>query len=806
VYATASEAEYPAELAAKMTAAVLGHATADIRDRASRAARDRVVASAGRQSARMLPLIPEYAPRPATRGSETGDGAEADAPGTKKLRVDTYFTMEEHIEEALKLQHPASVNTCVEDEVRKVWFETLTLGPRAMAEKREEALLKMKELQLSLEEEEMALRSKMHYEVEKVTKGKRLILFRRLLEMTRFPDMSVCELLESGVDLVGEEKESPLFEKRYRPLRLQPEQLASQAPFRRAMARATGGTTPSDEDCKALHEETMQEIREGYLDGPYDEESQVSKEIGDDRWIASRRFLLRQGEDGGKVRVIDDFKRSAINSAFGSSSYLNLQDVDYTVALIRLGRQAMDEPGRVCIPLLGGGELKGDLAEDLREHPPLISRTLDLTKAYKQVAAAPASARFAVLSYPHKGGATKYVRSLALPFGATASVYAFNKLARAVAWVFTVWCRILLSNFYDDYTLFEFEPAAADTSRVVEAVLDLLGWSFAREGKKYVHFGKSVITLGVSLDLCEFWQGTLMVGNKPGRAEKIISLLEALRDSDHFDRNALTALHGLLNFAGGFVMGSALKPASRAIAKCLARDVDNPLEGAKRAAALAITILQGSEPKLVHCGHAVPPLLVYTDGAYEQGAATWGVVVLDPVTGDKWQASGSVPEKLKKRWLEKAGSQIICEIEAYAVALAIFGLRASVADRNVLVFIDNEPCRVGMVKRTSPSLCMASLIALVSLLEAGLGLRVWFERVPSKSNPADLPSRAEVEEARRRFGCEDRGDIRLTEIMDQFLFDMSFDPQQFLPFCTPSSQRRNFLQQLQPEAETHREL
>ena len=81
-----------------------------------------------------------------------------------------------------------------------------------------------------------------------------------------------------------------------------------------------------------------------------------------------------------------------------------------------------------------------------------------------------------------------------------------------------------------------------------------------------------------------------------------------------------------------------------------------------------------------------------------------------------------------------------------------------------------------MVKRTSLSLCMASLVSMMSLLEAGLGLRIWFERVPSKSNPADLPSRNEVEETKELFGCEDRGDIRLTEMMEQFLFEMTFGP------------------------------
>ena len=168
-------------------------------------------------------------------GVNQGTGAFQTCP---RGQEDTYFTREEHIQEALKPQHPVAVNTCVEDEARKVWFETLAGGPGLMATKLEEALRKMMELQLSLEEEETVFRANVPSVAEEVTKGKRFVLFfRRLLGMTKFPDMEVCELLESGGDLVGDEKESPLFEKCYRPMRLRPDQLASQAPFRKAMAR-----------------------------------------------------------------------------------------------------------------------------------------------------------------------------------------------------------------------------------------------------------------------------------------------------------------------------------------------------------------------------------------------------------------------------------------------------------------------------------------------------------------------------------------------------------------------------------------
>ena len=86
---------------------------------------------------------------------------------------------------------------------RRNLFAILTEGPVVVSKKRLEALKEVNDLASSLANEERELRAGMRPEVSKVTSGKAICLFRRLLEQTGFPDMGVVDALVSGVHLVG---------------------------------------------------------------------------------------------------------------------------------------------------------------------------------------------------------------------------------------------------------------------------------------------------------------------------------------------------------------------------------------------------------------------------------------------------------------------------------------------------------------------------------------------------------------------------------------------------------------------------
>ena len=68
------------------------------------------------------------------------------------------------------------------------------------------------------------------------------------------------------------------------------------------------------------------------------------------------------------------------------------------------------------------------------------------------------------------------------------------------------------------------------------------------------------------------------------------------------------------------------------------------------------------------------------------------------------------------------------------------------------------------------------LVTLVSILEAANEVALWYERVASSANPADLPSRGATIEACNRFNCVDKGDVAITAEMMQFLTSKAYEP------------------------------
>ena len=60
-----------------------------------------------------------------------------------------------------------------------------------------------------------------------------------------------------------------------------------------------------------------------------------------------------------------------------------------------------------------------------------------------------------------------------------------------------------------------------------------------------------------------------------------------------------------------------------------------------------------------------------------------------------------------------------------------------------MVFLDNEAARHALVKGYSPLVRGAELVSEAWLAFAACSAAVWFARVPTRSNPADAPSRGQ---------------------------------------------------------------
>ena len=71
----------------------------------------------------------------------------------------------------------------------------------------------------------------------------------------------------------------------------------------------------------------------------------------------------------------------------------------------------------------------------------------------------------------------------------------------------------------------------------------------------------------------------------------------------------------------------------------------------------------------------------------------------------------------------------------------------------VLVFLENEGARAGLVSASSAVEANSELIHAITKIEDQLGVKAWYSRAPTASNCADPPSRGKMKETVLRFGA-----------------------------------------------------
>ena len=77
---------------------------------------------------------------------------------------------------------------------------------------------------------------------------------------------------------------------------------------------------------------TNNDVSHDFLLGPYMEQ-EISVSLETEGWSLNLHSVLFQGTSV-KVRVIDDAKKGAMNSAYPSTVKLQLQDIDYAAYMV----------------------------------------------------------------------------------------------------------------------------------------------------------------------------------------------------------------------------------------------------------------------------------------------------------------------------------------------------------------------------------------------------------------------------------------------------------------------------------------
>ena len=113
---------------------------------------------------------------------------------------------------------------------------------------------------------------------------------------------------------------------------------------------------------------------------------------------------------------------------------------------------------------------------------------------------------------------------------------------------------------------------------------------------------------------------------------------------------------------------------------------------------------------------------------------------------DAYVSCATVPPMEVVNALAPRATQIIpLELMAAAGLLFTFGKR--VRGRDAIFFIDNQSVCGALTKGSSKSRDIQHLSTAWHIMCQQLGCRVWFEWVPSESNPADILSRQAISES-----------------------------------------------------------
>ena len=356
-----------------------------------------------------------------------------------------------------------------------------------------------------------------------------------------------------------------------------------------------------------------------------------------------------------------------------------------------------------------------------------------------------------VLLVPDSSGVKHYFVSQVLPFGASASVFAFNRIARAIHAIGTRLFALVWSNYYDDYPQLDLHACGDSAMQAAERLMDLLGWRFSKKPTRRLSMAKSLDALGVVFDMEYSQSCRIVVRNKPSRVEQIRNDIDMILESGRFSTAVAMSLRGRLQFAESQTFGRAVMLHMRT---CHQRAVGcvtgNMLTDSMMSELFWAKQFVLSCPPRILKGHVHDDrVLIFTDACLEDSNQIAGVGMVAYVwrgskLAHKFFFSEKVPPGLLKH-LQRDTPRVIAALELMAAVMAIECLAHHLNAVRAFLFIDNEAARANLISMTSPVLVQAELLKELYQLAAKTSLFMWVSRVPSSSNMADRPSRFEVD-------------------------------------------------------------
>ena len=522
---------------------------------------------------------------------------------------------------------------------------------------------------------------------------------------------------------MGPALESPFFEEFSVPPSITIRELVATSRSRRDLMAKRIERMGRDSDSRmaeAIYAKTLKEVKAGTMSGPFSGEA-LTQKLGP-FWNLVPSFGLHQGYDDKnepKYRRIDDHSASLNNQAAGRLQKIPMSMVDYVMSMVKGLTGGTSESLHLC--------------------------TEDMKGAYRQIPLADSNSSLSVTGvYCPRDKSAHFFLMHGQPFGAGHSVPNFYRVAEFVNRVIIRHYKVLMDHFFDDFYMVSKSSESKTSAFCLRETFRLLG--FTLDPEKSQTPNEVAHILGVVFNTQSLiTQSLLLVEPKPTRRANLVHMINSVLESGTLSPTTAASLIGKFGFLCSTLYGKIGRCCTNAVRiRQYSTSSDTSLD---RSLIISLKLMRKfadiAKPRQLSLKGSEPPLILYTDASDvpERQESRWvvGAVLIDPHSPFPLHTFWKVPENMISKWLPKQSYMGQLELLAAPVALATW--QKLLTGKRVIHFVDNDSASACLVKGYSPLTDSCALVGEYWLTACHHSIDPYIERVESKSNLADGPSR-----------------------------------------------------------------
>ena len=262
--------------------------------------------------------------------------------------------------------------------------------------------------------------------------------------------------------------------------------------------------------------------------------------------------------------------------------------------------------------------------------------------------------------------------------------------------------------------------------------------------------GQEIAVLGALFDVSLLREYTLWVKPKPARIRNLSAEIDDIIAQDCLSASRAARIVGKFGFVTDQLYGKVGRAAVTSLRqRQYSQKRDSGLtEDLRISLGLVKAFLHCCPPRQVKLTKSSEhPVLLYTDASDVPGRPggqyVVGAVLFHPGLPHRAEYTYMVvPTSVVSDWIPKQTQ--IGQLEVFAAPVALDTWKHILQGREAILLIDNSSAMHSLIKGYSPKLDTVKLVGDFWLRAAQLGLDVFVDRVESKSNIADGPSRLDI--------------------------------------------------------------